>query len=612
MTQTLLVARREIVDRKNVFIAAVVVSLLTLLLPFLHFNPISRAQLTDAMAVLSAMVAFLFAVAIAMMCGATMIGRDLSERRLGFYLARPLSAASIWFGKLFGTMVVVFVSAALIVIPSMTFNRFQMPRSWSLDEMAVAAPLILVATVLIAHLLSTLIRSRSAWIAVDLSVLGIFGFTFWSALEKFFTALSIDVAMRIIGIAGGVIFVALMVSGVVQIAAGRADVRRSHRALSIFMLSVIVVVTLATVAFAVWFFNPDIDDLREIHQVKQIPHSSWAVVGGNAKGRGRMYAPTFLYDTASGRAIHLGTASAHFRPTVSADGSKVIAWGMSGSAGWRAAEGLVVDLEQLTEKPTRLVLPNTLNGTASFLSSDGRYLLSLGEDNLGVFSTGDGTSLMSAAAHAKKAVFISPTVARIFEPRANALEIRELDVTRKTVRAIGTIPGSWDHVNPNANATRVIVKTAPKVGNDARLQSTLVDGGSGDVIAPLGPIHAQFLPDDRIIGIGQGELLLFDQNGAPVKRLAMKGQNAYPVATSRDGKSLYLIVKNANDNWKKGSTLVVSLDSFTVTGTLGDLRPAADSWSTLGAVDLFGDSDGGVVRIDPRTGERKQLLAPAR
>ncbi|MEE4272755.1 MAG: hypothetical protein V2I67_13865, partial [Thermoanaerobaculales bacterium] len=88
----------EIRERKALLAAAAVASLLPLLAPLLPGtgnNP--AADVREA--VMWVMVICLVPL-FALLLGVSFIGRDLSEGRLGFYYAQPLSGPTIWFGKL--------------------------------------------------------------------------------------------------------------------------------------------------------------------------------------------------------------------------------------------------------------------------------------------------------------------------------------------------------------------------------------------------------------------------------------------------------------------------------------------------------------------------------
>ncbi|HEX2757519.1 MAG TPA: hypothetical protein VHP60_03365, partial [Thermoanaerobaculia bacterium] len=103
MKGTLAVAAREIAERRLLFLGALVVGLLPLgvfLIPVLRGNP------REARSVAVLLVAATITVAFPLVFGATILVGDIAQKRLGFYFSRPLTAASIWAGKLLGALLI--------------------------------------------------------------------------------------------------------------------------------------------------------------------------------------------------------------------------------------------------------------------------------------------------------------------------------------------------------------------------------------------------------------------------------------------------------------------------------------------------------------------------
>ena len=66
-------------------------------------------------------MAFLFGVtfpiALAIGLGASVIGEDLAERRLGFYFSRPLSGWAIWASKNLAAILITLGTGLVFVLP---------------------------------------------------------------------------------------------------------------------------------------------------------------------------------------------------------------------------------------------------------------------------------------------------------------------------------------------------------------------------------------------------------------------------------------------------------------------------------------------------------------
>src|SRR5262245_48144682 len=120
---------REMRERRFFLPTALVAGLAPLLL-WVMASPGSGLRLTAEVAALVLMFAFPTAVGISL--GASVLGRDLAERRLGFYFARPLRGSSIWGGKMLAAMLLTLLTTALLFVlsyPTLASNRFVVAES---------------------------------------------------------------------------------------------------------------------------------------------------------------------------------------------------------------------------------------------------------------------------------------------------------------------------------------------------------------------------------------------------------------------------------------------------------------------------------------------------
>src|SRR5512140_60747 len=127
MRHTLTVAAREIREYSFLFIAAGVLAVIPLLTMLLRTPLESRME---AVAILGLGVAANFAIVVALMVGATIVGREISEHRTSFYFSRPVPASAIWFGKLTAAVLMTLAAFALIVVPSAIVAGDQWRRVW--------------------------------------------------------------------------------------------------------------------------------------------------------------------------------------------------------------------------------------------------------------------------------------------------------------------------------------------------------------------------------------------------------------------------------------------------------------------------------------------------
>src|SRR5579859_1683266 len=99
MFQTIAIARREIAEKSFVFIAAIALAVVVCLMPFVpgvHNSP------SEVIFVAAGIAASNMAIIMSLILGATVIGREMADRRMSFYFAKPIPAPSLWFGKLIG------------------------------------------------------------------------------------------------------------------------------------------------------------------------------------------------------------------------------------------------------------------------------------------------------------------------------------------------------------------------------------------------------------------------------------------------------------------------------------------------------------------------------
>ncbi len=142
-------------------------------MPFLV--PIARglhgAAAREARESLAAIVAAGFAVVLALALGWSAISRDLADRRLGFYLSRPISGSALWAGKLGAAWLLALAGGAVVWLPSWIASGgatilIDLPRWWIGALVAGTATLVVLA-----HAAAIALRSRSALLIVDLRIL---------------------------------------------------------------------------------------------------------------------------------------------------------------------------------------------------------------------------------------------------------------------------------------------------------------------------------------------------------------------------------------------------------------------------------------------------------
>jgi len=275
-------------------------------------------------------------VVLALTLGATVIAGDLSERRLGFYFSRPLAGWAIWAGKMAGAAVLCLGAASLVLLPALLLDpqveigpAWWLGGSWIHTLPAFFIFMALGATVLLltAHVASTMVRSRSSWILLDLAAAFTVAALVWSEQQILLRQGAGQASLQ--GLSGLVVLlgVSALAAGAVQVIRGRTDPRRSHRLLSLTFWGGMSLAALSFAAYTHWVIDVTPQDLSRVGSLLPAPSGSWVGLRGSVEGRGE-YSPAFLFDTASGRSFRIGTPPVYWwwlHPVFSPDSTRA-AW----------------------------------------------------------------------------------------------------------------------------------------------------------------------------------------------------------------------------------------------------------------------------------------------
>ncbi len=192
MRKTIAIAADELSTQWAYLAAAAAFGILVLVAPYLPgFRGWDPAEVRLA----GAFVAGEWFCAIAaLLLGASFVVKDLAEDRFGFYLARPVSASSIWFGKLLGVYFTVVGCELLVAGPAVLLHRqwvaahLLQPAALRADVVALspawAAVLLLgfpLPFLLLAHVAALIWRGRTVWLSLDLIGLLTCGLVGWHA-----------------------------------------------------------------------------------------------------------------------------------------------------------------------------------------------------------------------------------------------------------------------------------------------------------------------------------------------------------------------------------------------------------------------------------------------
>ena len=634
------VALREVAERRSVLVAAAAAAVLPFLVPLLPSVPGSDAS--TARAVTALVLACTFGVGGALLVGASVVGRELAERRLSFHFARPLSVPVVWGGKLLGGLALVLLAELVIYVPaSLASGRFPgLVDRW--DAPAMAALLLLaVPLFLLAWVASVALRSRSPWLVVDfvlLAGLAAVVFLLVRTLAQFQAVPGPEAILTMAGVLLGALFVATFV----QVAAGRTDARRGHGAQSLALWGVLLA---GLAAGAVWVervVDPGVARLQGAVAEAAGPGGSWVVVEGGTPASSWGSA-RYLLDLASGRSVHLRPGWA---TTVSADGTR------AAHVTPVKPRGEEVELEAIDLREGGSVsfpLPEWPDGID--LTPDGRRLAVVAGGLCRVVELPSLRLLASARipseswAHVPR--FVTPDLVRVFPGRLRRTkddegsrivgepELFDLDVPRRAVavRARYELPTRPAEVAaPRGSTTRRFYFFEPSPDGSRVLLTAfgavrgvrLLEAGTGRALAaldgPAGPGHPRgtFLADGRVVlaepGPGGFRLDLLSPDGARLAAIPLPGGSHGIRFGSEPAPGRIHVSLAKDENRMTWAWHLVDLAAGTAT-PIEDVPPQRTWWS--GALSypapgapvtrLANDADGRLVLLDAATGERRAL-----
>jgi len=229
----LAVTRREWTGRRNVLLLALGIGVIQFLGLYFEADP---KVAHDKASFLGVFAGTALAWVIALLFGATMVSRDLEERRFGFFLNQPLHAAQIFLGKVLAGLGLALLAGLLASLPSVLLSglwrQLALKDVGSVLGVGLAGCLVLL---LLLHAVSIQVRSRSLWLLLDLMAwTNFFAGVRWLSLRLIDAGAFQDMFHLWLGLLAGVTL-GLGAAGYLQVAEGRADLQRGHRWVSVTM-----------------------------------------------------------------------------------------------------------------------------------------------------------------------------------------------------------------------------------------------------------------------------------------------------------------------------------------------------------------------------------------
>lgn len=512
----------EVLERKALLAAAAVASLLPLLAPLLPgTGSNSAADIREA--VMWVMVLTLVPL-FALLLGVSFIGRDLSEGRLGFYYAQPLSGPTIWFGKLAAVVLLIWTAQLTIMLPTALLSgepaRFVVPEGMLFESLAawastVAMWLASVAVILVSHALGVVWRARSMWIVVDLIAIALFVVAARWVISPFIQIFSAYVVMAIYAWLLVSALIGLVMAGAIQLTAGRVDARRGHRALSKTLWSALAVGVAIAGVWGWWVRSASPSDLTRVNEIS-VGSGEWIAVTGPSTGRFD-YFPGFIVNTTDGRWISAHSGSnIHERGLLFSSDQSLAVWPNVVNFEEMRLMAVKLNSQRLDPKWTEVVLKR--NWMDMVLSPTGDRVALIRGSMIEVHDLETGDLVVAAQVpdgiEPYRLVFVDENVVSILSvqrvPRSDDPAKRRtrwiktrLDLTTRALDDGETINNPWQWTG--MRLFRPVPNNLERQPIDGEDRLLLMDSNHGEVVADLGEMPGRWID---IREVRHGEIVI--------------------------------------------------------------------------------------------------------
>jgi hypothetical protein len=529
------VLRREIAERRLLLLASPVLGLLPLAAPLMSAGPAGSAgsELRDTAALFLALA---LSGLSALLLGASVVGADLASRRLAFFFSRPLTGGTVWAGKLGAAAICAWTAGLLALLPARLFDAAANGGDGGFLDIALrSGPLLAIwfagvpLTVLIAHHFGVVLRTRSAWLVLDLAgAVTVAAIVLWTLRRlQYWGALPDPLpAAPLVAVGAGAAGVALLAASAAQVIDGRADPVRGHRTLSLTFAGLALAGALAFAALAQRWIAIGPLDLDRWSFAAVAPGQAWIALAGPAPGP-REYGAAFLLEVGTGRSVRARCAKSadEILPLAfSADGRSAVWAENQGRQGTSPGVLVSLALDRAGAMPVPTPIVEAAPPAKLVLSPRGARIATVTGRQVAVYELDSGRLL---AAHTfGDALDWSPTVAFRDEdhlrllassdeaPGKHASAVYDLDLASRRLTRLATLPCGW---------LRVLSPDAERVACNGRSPeaAAVFDLASGRQLAELrqagAKVRASYLADGRLAlqvrGPAGTEVTILDVDG---------------------------------------------------------------------------------------------------
>lgn len=605
MSAAIAVFRLELQERSRIFVVAIAVAVLPFLIALM---PPFANQRAYAIAAIGIWGSLIYAFALAFAIGGSTLGRPLVEKRMSFYLAKPVSAGSLWLGKVTAGLAVSFAAAAVIVVPVM----IAVPKE-ARDHLGLfggTLPIIFLICVpmlfLAGHMAAMFVRSRSIRVVFDFVCLLLVALAMYFILHPLIIGSATEAAGR--SITAVVVAMLLLMAGapVWQIYRGRGAIRDNHAALSNAFWSGVALVVIGVAAFAAWVINAPLSSMEVWGPIEQSSDAKWVAASGMSERAG--FQATYLLNTVSGERRRLAGRTKWSEVEISEDGRTLVT--VEVLANRRDPGETEIVLEALEAGGISSSIPMNQWPTQFALTPDASRIAVVTPTKVTAYDTKRGALLAVVNLDGRQVrhiAFLTPQVVRLIlmdgpDGRGNPLTINELDLTSRKLVRTGVLPDDSALWIGDERIIRFAHRTID--GEEAWHDVAIVDGRTGATLRalPAGKNH-RLLSDGEIVYVPAGSdgatIGIVDLSGT-VREVTLSA----PIKAGR-------FVAQAGDSTQvlqtKDAMLLVDLKTGNVKAVPGANVFGSQEQIDEGAAIVGIDENKDLAMWDVKTGEKRSL-----
>lgn len=625
---TLIIAAREIRDKRLLFLGAGLCAILVLatpLLPGLRGEDPVEVMTTAALAI--ALVVLLITT---LALGMGVIGRDLEEQRMSFYLARPVNTVSIWTGKTLGALSIAFGTAAIVtLVPTLlgkgllsAGNYAENIREGSLGVLMSAPftyfPVLALFLFALAQFWGLGLRSRSAWLLLDLGIFAATGFVFWAGVRPYLlngatpTALSLTVAFVTL------LTLLIMLGNAIGLHMGRSDLHRNHQWTSI---STGLLLAAGTLTFGLYSHvdRSVAPDELDYSTVVSAPRSGdWIAIAGARTPEWNAYHTTHLLNLRTNESIEIPNSAV----MISDDGTVAAIWTKE-TISPPTARLSWIDLENSREiQRTDVVIPledrnawGFVRWRESQISPGGGRVAWIEDGTLRVHDLRADQSLFTAKLpedEYSNLIFNGEPSLYVFSrPREDAYgewTIRRVDADEKSWEVTGTLPRGFIYGSQSGDVLRFFNRESEEEEPRETRLYELRNIEDGSVIASFPAGRGLLLSDGRFLEMEVGDtpvLRILGRDHAIEKTIELPARGRLTGA-SEPRPGLVALRMNPGRNYRDATTLLVDLETSEAQPLEQGLEVLSEGIRTGSKEIIIGDGRS-IYLLDPETMQKTRI-----